>query len=154
MGESSNSLKVIVFHLGDEEYGVPVSNVGGIERLQHITRVPNAPTFVKGVINLRGIVTPIIDLRERFDMEEVPYTESSRIIVVNINEKEVGMIVDGANDVVDIPTDQIEPPPEVVGSVEADYIRGVAKLDKRLFILLDLEHVLSKENSKLDVIDS
>ncbi|MYL33164.1 chemotaxis protein CheW [Pontibacillus yanchengensis] len=145
---SENSLqdeKVIVFQLNKEEYGVPVQQVGSIERMQHITRVPRTSEFVKGVINLRGVVTPIIDLRTRFNLEQVEYNESTRIIIVYIVDMEVGLIVDEANDVIDIPSEAIEPAPEVVGTVEVEYIRGVAKLEKRLLILLDLPKVLSFE---------
>ncbi|PKR78641.1 chemotaxis protein CheW [Halalkalibacillus sediminis] len=143
--EVVNDVKVIVFRLKDEEYGVPVEYVGSIERMQDITRVPRAPKFVKGVINLRGVVTPIIDLRERFGIEESTYSESTRIIIVSIDDKDVGMIVDGANDVVDVAESDIEPPPEVVGSVNVDYIRGVAKINQRLLILLNLDKVLSND---------
>ncbi len=137
--------KIIVFQLKDEEFGVPVKQVGSIERIQHITRVPSTPNFVKGVINLRGVVTPIIDLRTRFDLESKEHDESTRIIIVHFNDMEVGLIVDSANDVIDIPKQAIEPPPEVVGTVEAEYIQGVAKLERRLLILLDLQKVLSTE---------
>ncbi|MCD8501531.1 MAG: chemotaxis protein CheW [Bacillaceae bacterium] len=139
----ANEIKVIVFQLKDEEYGVEVEQVRSIERLQHITRVPRTPQFVKGVINLRGVVTPIIDLRNRFDLEVTEETESTRIIIVAVGKMEVGLVVDAANDVVDIPTSGIEPPPQVVGGVEADYLRGVAKLEKRLLILLNLDKVLN-----------
>lgn len=123
--EITNEVKVIVFRLKDEEYGVEVGQVKSIERLEHITRVPNTPDFVKGVINLRGVVTPIIDLRKRFDFEELDFTESTRIIVVTVQDKEVGLIVDAANDVIDIPSDSIEPPPQVVGGVDAGvFARG------------------------------
>lgn len=145
MDEKLSHLKVIVFNLGDEEYAVPVDSVGSIERLQHITYVPNTPAFVKGVINLRGVVTPIIDLRQRFDLEPAEYTERSRIIVVSVEDKEVGMIVDGANDVVDLDVNEIERAPEVVGSVEEDFIQGVAKVENRLLVLLNLERVLATE---------
>lgn len=146
--EMSDTRKVIVFQLKDEEYAVPVEQVGSIERLQSITRVPQTATFVKGVINLRGVVTPIIDLRTRFGIEETEYTETTRIIIVHLDEIEVGLIVDVANDVIDIPESAIEPPPEVVGSVNVDYISGVAKLEKRLLILLDLQKVLSTDEVK------
>ncbi|WP_394810750.1 chemotaxis protein CheW [Alkalibacillus aidingensis] len=146
--QSLKDEKVIVFQLKDEEYGVPVENVGSIERMQKITRVPNAPKFVKGVINLRGVVTPVIDLRERFELEQTEYNESTRIIIVNIEDKDVGMIVDGANDVVDIPSEKVDPAPKVVGSVDVDYIRGVAKLEQRLLILLNLGKVLSEDEVK------
>ncbi|GED29035.1 MULTISPECIES: chemotaxis protein CheW [Brevibacillus] len=152
--EIVGEVKVIVFRLKDEEYGVEVGQVKSIEKLEHITRVPRTPKFVKGVINLRGVVTPIIDLRNRFELEESVYSESTRIIIVAVGELEVGLIVDAANDVIDIAVDAIEPPPEVVGGVEAAYLRGVAKLDKRLLILLNLDKVLSTEEIKqLDAIE-
>jgi purine-binding chemotaxis protein CheW len=142
-------LKVIVFQLKDEEYAIPVQQVRSIEKVQHITRVPRTPNFVKGVINLRGVVTPIIDLRMRFGIEEAPVSENTRVIIVALGEIEVGFIVDAANDVIDIPTDAIEPTPEVVDAVEVDYINGVAKIGKRLLILLNLEKVLDNQQIKV-----
>ncbi len=136
--------KVIVFQLKDEEYAVSVQQVGSIERIEPITRVPQTADFVKGVINMRGVVTPIIDLRKRFGIEETEFSDSTRIIIVYMDDIEVGLIVDAANDVIDIPESAIEPAPEVVGSVDVDYIQGVAKLENRLLILLDLQKVLSK----------
>jgi purine-binding chemotaxis protein CheW len=141
-------IKVIVFRLKDEEYGVEVNQVKSIERLEHITRVPRTPHFVKGVINLRGVVTPIVDLRCRFGIEESAYNETTRVIIVAVGEIEVGLIVDSANDVIDIPINAIEPPPEVVGGIEAVYLRGVAKLDRRLLILLNLDKVLNTDEIK------
>lgn len=146
--EIIQEVKVIVFKLKDEEYGVEVNQVKSIEKLEHITRVPRTPNFVKGVINLRGVVTPIIDLRSRFSLDAATYSESTRIIIVAVGELEVGLIVDAANDVIDIPQSSIEPPPEVVGGVEAAYLRGVAKLEKRLLILLNLDKVLNTEEIK------
>lgn len=137
--------KLIVFRLENEEYALSVQNVGSIERLLPITRVPSTPPFVKGVINLRGVVTPVIDLKRRFHQIDTEFTNQTRIIIINIEDITVGIIVDSANDVVDIDESQIEPPPEVVGMVEVDYITGVVKLDNRLLILLDLEKILSKE---------
>ncbi|MBY6036071.1 chemotaxis protein CheW [Fictibacillus nanhaiensis] len=147
----SNEQKIIIFQLKDEEYAIPVEDVKSIERMQHITRIPRTIQFVKGVINLRGVVTPIIDLRSRFDIEESDYTDTTRIIIVSVGTIEVGLIVDSANDVIDIDTAAIEPPPEVVGGVDAEYIKGVAKIDKRLLVLLDLEKVLNPE--KLGVLN-
>ncbi|MFA9558063.1 chemotaxis protein CheW [Evansella sp. AB-rgal1] len=140
-----NDIKVIVFQLQNEEYGVSVEQVLSIERFQHITRVPRTAEFVKGVINLRGVVTPVIDLRSRFGIEEKEFSDSSRIIIVTVEEMNVGLIVDAANDVIDISSSAIEPPPEVVGGIKTDYIRGVAKLDKRLLIILNLNKVLSPD---------
>ncbi|TDQ39669.1 chemotaxis protein CheW [Aureibacillus halotolerans] len=140
----TQEMKVIVFQLEDESYGVPVNQVKSIERMQAITRVPKAPTFVKGVINMRGVITPIIALRSRFDLEEVPHTDKTRMIIVSVGQMEVGLIVDAANDVIDIPLQAIEPPPSVVGVVERDYLNGVAKLEDRLLILLNLDKVLNE----------
>lgn len=142
----SEEKKVIVFQLAEEEYVIPVRYVGGIERLHPITRVPGTADYIKGVINLRGVVTPIIDLRTRFSMESKPYNETTRIIIVHVNDIEVGFIVDGANDVIDLPDKTIEPSPDVIGTEAHDYIRGVANLDERLLILLDLEKVLSQHD--------
>ena len=136
-------LKVIVFQLADKEYAIPVSHVQGIEKLMHITRVPKTPQFVKGVINLRGVVTPIIDLRERFNLPVSNNEETARIIIVMLGNMEVGFVVDSANDVLDIPLESIEQQPEVVGSLEEEFISGVAKLDKRLLILLHLDRILN-----------
>ncbi|MFX3674084.1 MAG: chemotaxis protein CheW [Paenisporosarcina sp.] len=138
-----DDMKVIVFQLVDKEYVIPVSQVQSIEKMMHITRVPKTPTFVKGVINLRGVVTPIIDLRERFELKANPLDDRSRMIMIKVDDMEVGLIVDAANDVLDIPASAIEPQPDVVGSIESEFIAGVAKLDRRLLVLLQLDKVLN-----------
>lgn len=141
----AEEIKVIVFTLANEEYGIEVDNVRTIERMCPITRVPKTPAFVKGVINLRGIVIPVIDLRGRFGLAEAELTDSSRIIIVAANDLEVGFIVDSANDVMDVMSDAIENPPEVLGGIKAKYLSGVAKIgDNRLLILLNLAEVLSR----------
>lgn len=137
-------LKVIVFSLGSEEYGVEVDKVKTIERMLPITRVPKTYDFIKGVINLRGVVVPVIDLRGRFGLEETEYTDNTRIVIVAIKDLEVGMIVDSANDVIDINQADIQDPPEIVGGVRAKYLRGIARRDGRLLVLLNLEEVLNK----------
>lgn len=136
-------MKVIVFQLGDKEYALPVEQVQGIEKMMHITRVPSTAHYVKGVINLRGVVTPIIDLRDRFDVTTTVSSENTRIIIISEEDMEVGFIVDAANDVMDIQKETIEPQPEVVGSLEEEFISGVANIGNRLLILLNLEKVLS-----------
>lgn len=143
--DTVEEIKVIVFRLNDEEYGVEVSQVRSIEKMQNITRVPRTPEFVKGVINLRGIVTPIVNLKTRFNLGEEQYTDATRIIIVAVEDMEVGLIVDAANDVIDIPVNTIEQPPAVVGGIKATYLRGVAKLHDRLLIMLNLDKVLSPE---------
>lgn len=137
--------KVIVFTLANEEYGIEVDKVKTIERMAPITRVPKTPPFVKGVMNLRGVVVPVIDLRGRFGLPETEPTDNSRIIIVAASDLEVGFIVDSANDVLDVMSDEIENPPEVVGGVKAKYLRGVAKIGEgRLLILLHLAEVLNR----------
>jgi purine-binding chemotaxis protein CheW len=140
--------KIIVFQIKEKEYAIPVEQVRSIEKIQHITRVPGTASHIKGVINLRGVVTPIVDLRIRFGLDQFDYLDHTRIIMSVLDDLEVGLIVDAANDVIDISKDAIEPPPEIVSGTESDYINGVVKLGKRLLILLDLEKVLNQENSE------
>ncbi len=139
---NQKEMKVIVFQLLDMEYAISVDIVQSIEKVLSITRVPKTPAYVKGVINLRGIVTPIVDLRERFGLTSKEMDDSTRIIIVTLDEYDVGLIVDAANDVLDIPVNAIEPQPEVVGSVESDFISGVAKVEKHLLVMLNLDKVL------------
>lgn len=137
--------KVIVFQLEDEEYAIPVHSVGSIERVLPITRVPRTAPYVKGVINLRGVVTPVIDLKQKLKNKPTTFDDETRIIIVNVKEVTVGLIVDSANDVIDIKRDKIEPSPETIGKEVKEFIEGVVKMDNRLFILLDLEKVLFEE---------
>lgn len=134
--------KVIVFELVNKEYAIPVEYVMSIEKVSTITRVPGVEPFVMGVINLKGTITPIIDLRMRFGLEQKEYDESSRIIIISFNEIVVGLIVDSARDVLEFPADLIEPQPKVIGMQEIDFINGVVKVDKRLLILIKLERIL------------
>lgn len=135
-------MKVIIFELMNKEYAIEVDAVQSIERVISITRVPKTPSYVKGIINLRGVVTPIVDLRERFGLEPIEMDERTRIIIVSLEDYDVGLIVDSANDVLDIPVGIMESQPEVVGSIESDFISGLAKVGKRLFVMLELENVL------------
>ncbi|MRX70615.1 chemotaxis protein CheW [Bacillus lacus] len=143
--EQSNDIKIIVFQLGNEEYGIPVHQVRSIEKMQHITRVPGTKEFITGVMNLRGVVTPIIDLRSRFGIQEKPDDDATRIIIVSLEKMEAGFIVDAANDVLDLKADSFEPPPEVVGTLKAEYIDGVVKEGKRLLVMLNIESVLREK---------
>ena len=135
-------MKVIIFELMNKEYAIEVDVVQSIERVISITRVPKTPSYVKGIINLRGVVTPIVDLRERFGLEPIEMDERTRIIIVSLEDYDVGLIVDSANDVLDIPVEIIEPQPEVFSAVESDFISGLAKIGKRLFVMLELQKVL------------
>jgi purine-binding chemotaxis protein CheW len=138
-------LQLVSFKLKEEEFGVDILQVQEIIRMQEITHVPNAPDFVEGVINLRGRVIPIVDLRKRFGLEHKEHGSATRIIVVMIGQVTVGLIVDEVSEVLRIPEDTVEPPPPIVAGIESDYIKGVGKLEDRLLILLDLNKILSRE---------
>lgn len=135
--------KVIVFQLNDQQYGVGIQQVRSIEKLQNITKIPNTSDFIKGVINLRGEVIAIIDLRERLNITQTEITDHTRILIVSIDGVQIGLIVDSATDVLDIDPTVIDPSPEIVGEIDVTFVQGVAKLENRLLILLDLARVLS-----------
>jgi len=135
--------QLVVFDLADEGYGVDISAVREIIRLQEITHVPRTPEFVEGVINLRGKVIPVIDLRKRFGLAVEAESQDNRIVVVDIGDQDIGVVVDAVTEVLRIPTDSVEPPASVITTADSDYLLGIAKLDSRLIILLDLQKVLS-----------
>jgi purine-binding chemotaxis protein CheW len=135
--------QIVIFDLCDESFGVDIAAVESIIKMQPITRMPHAPEFVEGLINLRGKVLPVIDLRARFDLTARAADKNSRIIVVTVNETEVGMIVDGVSEVLTIAQETIEETPSIATTIDSNFITGIAKIDQRLVILLDLERVLS-----------
>jgi purine-binding chemotaxis protein CheW len=137
--------QLVTFSIGDEGFGVDILKVQEIIRTMEITKVPRAPEFVEGVINLRGKVIPIIDLRMRFGLTTREHDKHTRIIVIEINNMIVGFVVDSVSEVLRIPASTIEPPPPVVSGLESEYISGVGKLEDRLLILLDLDRLLSGE---------
>ncbi|MGH7736523.1 MAG: chemotaxis protein CheW [Candidatus Tyrphobacter sp.] len=144
MGES---VQVATFHVGAEEYGVDISQIQEIIRMVDITRVPRTPDFMEGVINLRGQLIPIVDVRARFGMERLAPTKHTRIIVTGVGTKRVGIVVDSASEVLRIPIESIEEPPEMIAGVGADYLQGLGKVGDRLIILLDLTMVVSAPQS-------
>lgn len=137
-------LQLVSFNIGAEEFGVDILKVQEINRMVEITRVPQTPDYVEGVINLRGKVIPIIDLRKRFDLGVKEYDKNTRIVVVDINGNIMGMVVDSVSEVLRIPRSSIEPPPQVVTGINTEYINGVAKLEDRLLIFLDLSKVIDE----------
>jgi len=138
---------IIAFKLGEEEYGVDVSQIQEIVKVRDITRVPKAPYYIKGVMNLRGNVIPVIDLRKRFSLPSKETTDQSRIIVFDIKGVKFGIVVDVVSEVMRLPKENIEPPPPIaMGGIESAYIRGVGKLQDKLIILLDLEKALGLED--------
>ncbi|HUI64054.1 MAG TPA: chemotaxis protein CheW [Bacteroidota bacterium] len=149
---SDELLQLVSFKIGDEEFGVDILKVQEINRMLEVTRVPNAPECVDGVINLRGKVIPIISLRRRFRLERKENDKNTRIVVVELDGKVVGFVVDAVSEVLRIPRSVTEPPPPIVSGIEAEYIRAVGKLEDRLLILLDLEKVLTvSEKARLDI---
>ena len=136
---------LVTFYLDREEYGVDVRQVQEIRRVGDITSVPRAPEFVRGVINLRGRILPVLDLKRKLALGEVAASRNARIVVVRVRERLLGLLVDGASQVPKIPVSRIEAAPEEVVERGGDYIRGVAKLDDRLIILVDLERLLAQE---------
>jgi purine-binding chemotaxis protein CheW len=137
--------QLVVFELLHEQYGVDISTVEGIIKMQAITKMPQAPSFVEGITNMRGMVMPVIDLRKRFGLATKEVDKDTRIVVVFMDDKKIGMIVDAVSEVLRVSDEIIEPPPPMVTTVNSAFIKGIAKLDDRLVILLDLDRVLTVE---------
>lgn len=146
LGLVSDQEQLVVFEVADESFGIDINAVQEIIRIQQITEVPRAPMHVKGVINLRGKVIPVVDLREKLGFMQGEETKSSRIVVVDIAGTTVGMIVDAVTEVLRIGGEQIEEPSSIIESYE-QYLRGIGKIDNRLILLLDLERVLPEAAS-------
>jgi len=142
---ADESEQLVVFELAKEFYGVDIGAVNTIIRMQEITQIPRTPDFVEGVINLRGSIVPVIDLRKRFGLPVGETTKASRIVVVEAAGQMIGMVVDAVAETLRLSSDAIEPPSPVVASLDAEYLRGVGKQDERLVILLDLDKVLSSK---------
>lgn len=141
--------QIITFKLGEEEFGVDILQVKEIEKLdQEITRVPKAPGFVEGVFNLRGDIVPIVDLRKRFGLSLKPLGRDTRVIIAEINDNSVGMMVDSVTEVLRIPVSSIEDAPNITKGVDTYYLNGVAKINDRLIVLLNLERSLSTDETK------
>lgn len=139
---SGGENKYVIFRLEDESYGVNIDDVRSIEKIQDYTRVPNTKEYVKGVMNLRGEVIPIVDLRKKLGLSEKEVNSSSRIIVVSKNDVKVGLLVDFSSEVIEIDKNDIDNPPSTGNKDFKDYIKGIGKVNKRLIILIDLEKLL------------
>ena len=146
-----NLTQLVSFKLGQEEFGIDIRKVQEINRMVEITKIPQAPHYCEGVINLRGKVIPVIDLRKKFDMEVEEWTKNTRIVVCEEGANIVGLIVDAVEEVLRLPSSTIEPAPGIVTSIGTDYINGVAKLDERLLIFLNISKIVSEINiSEID----
>ena len=146
--ESSELLQLVSFMIQDEEFAIDILFVQEINRMLQITKVPNAPAFVSGVVNLRGRVIPVIDLRTKLGMEVKEQDKNTRIVVVEVKEKTVGFIVDAVKEVLRIPASITEPPPELVTGINSEFIMAVGKLEDRLITLIDIEKILSNSEAK------
>jgi purine-binding chemotaxis protein CheW len=138
-----NVMQVVVARLIDEDYGLPILQVQEIIKTPDITRIPNMPDFMEGVINLRGRIVPILDLHKRFNLETMPQTEATRVVVTSVDNQLVGLVVDSVSEVLRISETVIEPVPSAIAKIGAEYLSGVAKLDKRLIILLNIQRILT-----------
>jgi len=143
--EAEATEHLVSFFLEGEEYAIDVRLVQEIIRVTEITQVPRAPEFIKGVINLRGRIIPVIDLKLKLGLGEVEIARQTRVVVVRLRERLIGLLVDGASQVLKVPVSSIEAAPEEVVEIAANYIRGVAKLAERLIILVDLQKILGVE---------
>src|SRR6266567_2522388 len=141
-------LQIVSFKVGNEEFGLDILRVQEIIRLQDLTRVPNSPDFVDGVINLRGKVIPIIALRKRFGLEEQAHDKETRIVVLEVQNMVLGFIVDSVSEVLRISADTVVPPPRL-GKIEQEFVSGVVKLEDRLLILLDVDRIMSGPETQL-----
>jgi len=142
--EKPGELHLVTFNLG-EEYGVPINQVQEIVRVGGITKVPNSPSYMEGVINLRGKVLPVLNLRKRLKLSLKDISKASRIIVTEVGSKVIGLLVDSVSHVIKMQSDFIETAPEEVLEIDTDYITGVGKLKDKLVILLDLDKLLKRE---------
>ncbi len=140
-------MQLVSFRLGQEEYGVEITKVQEIILMGEITRVPQTPEYIKGLINLRSTVIPIVDLRLRFGLPNEEITDDTRIMVVNVASKTIGIIVDAVSEVLRITDDQIAPPPPTVAGLGREYLTGLVKLESRLLILLDIDKILGEDEA-------
>ncbi|RJT47040.1 chemotaxis protein CheW [Rahnella woolbedingensis] len=139
----------LIFTLGDEEYGIDILKVQEIRGYDQVTRIANTPAFIKGVTNLRGVIVPILDLRVKFAQEDVIYNENTVVIVLNFENRVVGIVVDGVSDVLSLSQDQIRPAPEFAVTMSTEYLTGLGSLGDRMLILVDIEKLLSSDEMAL-----
>ena len=145
----AKDLQIVGFRIGRETFGLPISLVHEIVRPPEITNVPHAPEYVEGVMNLRGRIVPVIDLRRRFGGAAIENSRKNRVLVVDVESRAVGLIVDSASEVLKISEAQIEPPPNVLTDTATSYVTGVAKYQGRLIILVDLKRILQSGELRL-----
>lgn len=139
------TLQQVVFRLDKEEYGLDIMRVNGIEKYQEVVKIPNAPEYIEGMINLRGEVLPIFSLRKKFSLEDKPYDDETKIIVVYTNDIKVGFIVDSVAEILQIQEEDVEIAPAIVTGINRKYINSVAKVDERMIVLVDIDLLVTDE---------
>jgi len=141
----------LVFTLGDQEYGIDILKVQEIRGYdsQHVTRIANVPSFIKGVTNLRGIIVPIVDLRIKFNLENAPYNHQTVVIILNLASRVVGIVVDGVSDVLSLQPSQLSPAPQTGAAFSAQYLIGIGTIEERMLMLVDIEALMDREDMGL-----
>jgi purine-binding chemotaxis protein CheW len=139
----------LTFVLGNEEYGVEILKVQEIRSYETATKIANTPDFIKGVINLRGSIVPIVDLRMRFKLSNAEYNDTTVVIILTLNNRTMGMVVDGVSDVLELKSSQISSVPELVSNIDTKYLLGLGTVDKRMLILVDIEQLMSSKEMAL-----
>jgi len=150
-GEKADSAgnEFLAFTLGKEEYGIDILKVQEIRGYEAVTRIANSPDFIKGVVNLRGIIVPIVDMRIKFNLGEPTYDQFTVVIILNISGRVVGMVVDSVSDVITLSPEQIKPAPEMGTTFDSDYLIGLGTLDERMLILVDIDKLMSSADMGL-----
>lgn len=147
--ESGASSEFLAFTLGDEVYGIDILKVQEIRGFEPVTKIANTPEFIRGVVNLRGVIVPIIDMRLKFNLETVEYNQFTVVIILNVCGRVIGMVVDGVSDVVEFTPEQIHDAPEFGASLDTEYLIGMGTMDERMIILIDIEHLMSSSDMEL-----
>ncbi|HBI67860.1 MAG TPA: chemotaxis protein CheW [Massilia sp.] len=140
---SNNEMEVLSFRLGKEEYGISILKVQEIRGYDAVTRIANAPAFLKGVINLRGQIVPIVDMRIKFALGQAEYDAFTVVIILNIGRQVIGMVVDSVSDVITLAPEQVRPAPSIGGGIDADHLLGLGTVGERMLILLDIERLMA-----------
>ncbi len=138
-------ISIVCFKIGEEDYAIDIMDVKEIIRCQKIIPLPKAPYFIEGVIDLRGIVVPIIDMRKRFGIQSPSTHKGMKILIVKVNDKIIGMLVDRVSNIIKVPSDSVLPPPEISKEIEPEYLKGVCETDEGIYLLLDLDRILTED---------
>jgi len=148
-GESINTNEFLTFTLGNEEYGIAILKVQEIRGYDTVTQLANMPDFIKGMINLRGIIVPIVDMRIKFHLGHAEYNELTVVIILNVAHRVIGMVVDGVSDVITLSPDQLKPSPEFGSAIDTKYVMGLGTVDNRMLILVDIEKLMTSRDMEL-----